>query len=69
VLLNVLDHGMTAQEAVDAPRIHHQWIPDKIAFEKGGLVRDVEEALRRRGHELEPRERMGDAHIIYIDPI
>jgi len=52
VLLNVFVFGMDAQEAVDAPRIHHQWKPDKLLFEKE-MPRDVRSNLEKRGHTLE----------------
>ncbi len=68
VILNLVDFGMDIQEAVDAPRVHHQWLPDRLLAEKDALVRDVEENLRRRGHQIEYRERIGDAHCILIDP-
>ena len=68
VILNVLDHGFTVQEAVDAPRIHHQWLPDKIDFEKRALVLDVVAALEAKGHALSERAAMGDAHAIVVDP-
>ena len=35
VILNVIDFNMNIQDAIDAPRIHHQWMPDRLAFEKG----------------------------------
>ncbi len=68
VILNVIDYEMDIQEAVDAPRVHHQWLPDRIRAEEDALVRDVEVNLRGRGHDLEFRERIGDAHCILIDP-
>jgi gamma-glutamyltranspeptidase/glutathione hydrolase len=49
-VLNVVDHGMTVQEAVDAPRIHEQWVPDRIDTDPAGIPADVIEALRARGH-------------------
>ena len=52
VILNVVDHEMALQAAVDAPRFHHQWLPDRIQLEAGGFSRDVRDALQRRGHEL-----------------
>jgi gamma-glutamyltranspeptidase/glutathione hydrolase len=52
-LLNVLDFGMNPQEAVDAPRFNHQWLPDVIRYERHGFPADVIEALRARGHELQ----------------
>jgi len=67
-ILNVLEFGLDVQEAVDAPRFHHQWLPDNIRYEKHGLVRDVIEALEAKGHELEERTAIGDAHAVYIDP-
>lgn len=68
IILNVIDHGFDIQEAVDAPRIHHQWLPDQIVVEKNGLVKDVEWAIQRKGHKIEYRESLGDAHSILIDP-
>jgi gamma-glutamyltranspeptidase/glutathione hydrolase len=52
VFLNVVDFGMTMQEAVDAPRFHHQWQPDRIEFEKG-FSPDTIELLRARGHRID----------------
>ena len=49
VILNVIDHGMDIQEAVAAPRVHHQWLPDVLFAERLGLARDVVDALERRG--------------------
>lgn len=50
ILVNVIDFKMDFQEAVDAPRIHHQWLPDTLLFEKRGLPIDVVENLRALGH-------------------
>lgn len=49
--LNVIDHGMNIQEAVDAPRIHHQWLPDRIYLESG-IPYDVIQNLIIRGHDV-----------------
>jgi gamma-glutamyltranspeptidase/glutathione hydrolase len=51
VLLNVVDFGMNPQEAVDAPRFHHQWLPDAISVERG-FSSDTLALLRSRGHEV-----------------
>jgi gamma-glutamyltranspeptidase/glutathione hydrolase len=51
-IVNVVDFGMNAQEAVDAPRFHHQWLPDRIDYEKYGLSPDTVKELARRGHTL-----------------
>jgi gamma-glutamyltranspeptidase/glutathione hydrolase len=51
VFLNVVDFGMNPQEAVDAPRFHHQWLPDAITVERG-FSPDAIALLRTRGHEV-----------------
>ena len=66
-LLNVIDFGMNLQEAVDAPRFHHQWLPDQIAYEKNGLSPDTLALLRARGHALEERASQGIAQAIRYD--
>jgi gamma-glutamyltranspeptidase/glutathione hydrolase len=55
VILDVLDHHMTLADAVAAPRIHHQALPDVIRFERGGLSDATVSALRAMGHQVEPR--------------
>lgn len=56
VFLNVVDFGMNPQEAVDAPRFHHQWLPDAISVERG-FSPDALALLKARGHEV--REEQG----------
>lgn len=68
VIMNVIDHGMDVQEAVDAPRFHHQWLPDEIRIERQGFPLDVRHALERLGHTIAVRADMGDVHAIWIDP-
>lgn len=68
VLLNVIDHGMDVQEAVDAPRVHHQWQPDEIRLERRGFPLDVIRALETRGHRVRVGSDSGDVHAIQIDP-
>ena len=59
---------MGAQEAVSAPRFHHQWVPDEIAVEPDVPV-DVVEALRERGHAVKVEDReWSSAQVILIDP-
>lgn len=50
-LMNVIDFGMNVNEAVSAPRIHHQWVPETLYIERD-MPLDVREALQRRGHTL-----------------
>jgi len=66
-ILHVVDDKMTIQEAVDAPRTHHQWQPDAIQLEPGGLPEDVAAGLRARGHTLKGRALMGNVAAIGID--
>jgi gamma-glutamyltranspeptidase/glutathione hydrolase len=68
VIMNVLDHGLDVQQAVDQPRFHHQWLPDAIQYEPRALVFDVRQALQSKGHELMERGLIGDAQAIYVDP-
>ena len=51
-ILNVIDHGMTISEAIDAPRIHHQWLPDKVFMEPFALSRDTQRILAEMGHDV-----------------
>ena len=67
VVLNVLDFKMNVQEAVDAPRFHHQWLPDAIRLERQGFPADVVTALEAMGHTTEVGDDMGDVHAIMID--
>jgi gamma-glutamyltranspeptidase / glutathione hydrolase len=68
VMTNIIDYGMTVTEAVDAPRVHHQWMPDEIRYEPMGIVPDAMNALRAMGHTLGEKPRfMGDVHAILVD--
>jgi gamma-glutamyltranspeptidase/glutathione hydrolase len=49
-IINVIDHGMTIQEAIDAPRIHHQWMPDTVFLERQALSPDTRALLQARGY-------------------
>jgi gamma-glutamyltranspeptidase/glutathione hydrolase len=55
-IVNVVDFGMNVQEAIDAPRFHHQWLPDRILFERYGLSPDTVALLRARGHVMKEGE-------------
>jgi gamma-glutamyltranspeptidase/glutathione hydrolase len=56
VITNVIDHHMTLAQAVSAPRIHHQALPDRVFFEPKGLSGDARERLTAMGYALEERE-------------
>jgi gamma-glutamyltranspeptidase/glutathione hydrolase len=51
-ILNVIDHGMTVQEAIDAPRLHHQWLPDTVFIERFALSPDTRALLEQRGYKF-----------------
>ncbi|HTR80083.1 MAG TPA: gamma-glutamyltransferase [Bacteroidota bacterium] len=56
VIINVVDYRMTIQEAIDAPRIHHQWLPDRLMYEERALSEDTIERLRTMGYSLHLRD-------------
>jgi gamma-glutamyltranspeptidase/glutathione hydrolase len=66
-VLNVVDHGMNAQAAVDAGRIHHQWLPDRIRYERHGFSPDTLALLVEYGHELQEVAGQGVAQVIVVD--
>ena len=66
VILNVVDFGMNMQEAVDQPRIHHQWMPDTLTIEKTASP-DTIEALKHMGYELRISPWMGEVAGIKVD--
>ncbi|MCC6535946.1 MAG: gamma-glutamyltransferase [Bryobacterales bacterium] len=66
VILNVVDHGMNIQEAIDAPRFHHQWMPDKLMLEKG-FSPDTVELLKARGHAIDSISGVANVNGIVLD--
>jgi len=67
IVLNRVDFGMNVQEAVDAPRFHHQWLPDRIQHERWGLSPDTLALLQARGHQLREVATQGVAQAIAYD--
>ena len=68
VILNLVVHDMGIQEAVNARRFHHQWLPDRIRAEEGAFTPEVMEALEAMGHTVQMRGTQGRTHCIMIDP-
>ena len=66
-IVDVVDFGMNAQEAIDAPRFHHQWLPDRLDYEKYGLSPDTTAELERRGHTLRVGSGQGVAQVIVFN--
>ncbi len=67
IIANVIDFGMTIQEAVDAPRVHHQWIPDTLLFETRGLSADALRNLGSMGYLLQEVEVTARAEALMVD--
>lgn len=67
VILNVIDHKMNIQEAVNAPKMHHEWMPDELRIEKG-ISPDTTKILKTMGHNVVLKGPMGAATSILIDP-
>jgi gamma-glutamyltranspeptidase/glutathione hydrolase len=67
-LMGVVDYGMNIQEAVNAPRYHHQWMPDQLVMEQAFSASDVA-ALEKMGHQIKRRKQWGDAECIAIHPV
>ncbi len=67
-ILNVIDHDMTPGEAVDAPRIHHQWLPDTIYAERYALSPDTRAILEGMGYTITEQNNWGAAALIVVGP-
>jgi gamma-glutamyltranspeptidase/glutathione hydrolase len=67
VIVNVIDFGLSLPDAVRAPRVHHQWMPDNVRLEAASSPEAVD-TLRRFGHDASGRGLQGDAHCIFIYP-
>ena len=67
IIINHLVHGLPIQDAVDAPRLHHQWLPDKLLVEAGALSASTRAALEKMGHLVEQRSgKQGSAMAITV---
>jgi gamma-glutamyltranspeptidase/glutathione hydrolase len=68
VVLGVTEFGLNGRQAVDAARMHHQWLPDAVRIEQNGVTPDVLDALEAMGHKVTMQGRQGDAHSIWVAP-
>ena len=66
-ILNVVDFGMNAQEAVDAGRMHHQWLPDRLSMERYGFSADTIKTLQAMGHTVAEAGGQGVAEVIVFN--
>lgn len=67
VILNVIDHGMNIAQAIEAARIHHQWLPDVTLMEELYISADTERLYKDFGHEIRTTEDIGSAMGVYHD--
>ena len=67
ILMGVIDYGLDIQQAVAAPRFHHQWLPDSITMEKVGFSPDTVSTLNQLGHKIDFRGYWSDGECIAID--
>lgn len=67
-ILNVLEHNMDMQEAVNASKTHHQWLPDRILYEEKGLDSEVIKQLEALGHTMEVRSSIGRMDAVLVLP-
>lgn len=67
VVLNIIDFRMPIQEAVNAPRFHHQWLPDVLSFERNGISEVNVKSLEAMGYRLRAGGNQGTAHSIMVD--
>ncbi len=68
VLVNVIDFQLDVRAAVDAPRLHHPWMPDVVQFEEKRIPEEARKQLEAMGHHFDVTDRLGDAHTIWVDP-
>jgi gamma-glutamyltranspeptidase/glutathione hydrolase len=66
IVLNVLVYDMNVGDAVSAPRVHHQWQPDRLMVERGGFEAGTLSELRRRGHQIVEGDGWGNANAIVL---
>jgi gamma-glutamyltranspeptidase/glutathione hydrolase len=67
-ILNVIEYGMNIQDAVNAPRFHHQWLPDSIEIEPHAFSQKTIRKLKNKGYHFSPQQPWSAVEAIYIDP-
>jgi gamma-glutamyltranspeptidase/glutathione hydrolase len=64
----VLEYDMRIDHAIEAPKVHHQWLPDRLYIEEPKISPDTRKLLRAKGHDIYPRKQLGRLMGIQIDP-
>lgn len=65
-ILNVIDWNMNMQQAVDAPRFHHQWLPDEVAAEEASFTPELRRTLEQKGYKIVNRRAIGRVDAILV---
>lgn len=68
VFLNTAAYGMDLEQAVNAPRYHHQWLPEEVLVEKNGFDPVILDSLKAMGHSIQTLDRLGDVEAIWVEP-
>jgi gamma-glutamyltranspeptidase/glutathione hydrolase len=68
IIVGMRDYGLNVQQAVNAPRVHQQWLPDRVELEAGRFSPDTIRLLEQAGNTVTPPEIMGDSEAIEVDP-
>ncbi len=66
-LVNILEFGMSTEDAVYKPKFHHQWLPDTLEIEKG-FPQEIKKELQRKGYRIRQRSAIGRTEVIRILP-
>ncbi len=69
VVLNATAWELTGREAVDAPRMHHQWMPDRLNIEGNGVSDETLAKLKALGHDVRMQGTQGSAQTIWFHPL
>jgi len=67
-ILNIIDYDMTMQDAVNAKKVHHQWLPDQIKMETGAISEKAKKTLENQGYQFEEVEKIGRSDCILVMP-
>jgi gamma-glutamyltranspeptidase/glutathione hydrolase len=67
IVLNVTEFGMNVRQAVDQPRMHHQWLPDNVSMERASVSAADSARLVAMGHNIRMGGVQGDGHSIFFD--
>ena len=68
-ILNVIEFGMNIQQAVAAPRFHHQWLPDEVDVEAEAIAPAVRERLAGKGYHIDPRDKIGRVDAVLVSSV